>query len=130
MPVAAYTGDFTVGATVAGFDIRTSAYSEDTAANMTVRPVPYAPTYTVVVQVRGFQPRQRRYRCLLYLEADYARLSSLVGQAGILTTPREPAPLPPGTQNAVLTAVRRGEFQNPSNSDGEQTVELEFVMLV
>ncbi len=128
MPQNQYNASFTVGDLAGGFDVRTSGYGDEVEANATIRPIPYAPTYTVVVQVRGVNAKKRSYRGLLYLESDYRTLASLVGQVGILATPREAAPSPPGTTNAVLTSCKRGDMQNPSTPTGELTVELEFVM--
>lgn len=121
-----YIASFTVDATVAKFDIRTSSYSEDTSANMTIRPIPWSPTYNIVVQTKGLQPRTRRYRCIVYTEADFLTLRNLVTRSGILVTPRETASMP-GTANAVLTKASRADFQNPSGE--QQTIDLEFVML-
>ncbi len=128
MPLLAYHATFTVGTTIAGFDIRTSAYNEETTMNATVRPIPWSQTYAVVIQVAGIQPKTRRYRTLLYLENDYLLLQTLVGQMGALATPREPNP--GGTVNAYLQSVKRGDFQWAGDFAGIQGVDLDFVMTI
>jgi len=124
----AYYAAFTVGGQALGFDIRQNSYQENTQANATIRAVPWAATYTVVVQARGIAPRTRQYRAVLYMEQDYLNLQAAVGQTGILQTPREPNVA--AVQNAVLLECRRDDLQNPGDPAGELTVSLSFQMLV
>lgn len=124
---AAYQASFTVGATAYGFDIRTSSYGEDTQANVTIRPVPYAQTYTIVVQSGGSMPVTRTYRAVVYTEDAYLNLRGQRGAIGNLITPREPV------RSAVLTDCRRSDMQainfTTSSASGLQTIELSFTML-
>ena len=128
MPQSGYQANFTsVGLTVAGFDINQSSYQESNQANATVRAIPWAnppnaSLYAVVVQVGGLQPRTRTYKATVYSELDYGALRALVGQFGLVTTPREPA------QTCMLNAVKRGDRQDVTSPTGPQTLDLEFVM--
>ncbi len=127
MPESLYQASFTVASIVYGFDIRSSSYGEDTSANVTVRSVPWAQVYTVVVQSGGSQPVTRTYRALVYTEDAYLNLRGQRGLTGLLITPREPV------RSAVMTACRRADFQSPifttSALSGTQTIELSFTML-
>lgn len=124
-----YQASFTVAAVIYGFDIRTSSYGEETNANMTIRPVPWAniATYTVVMQSGGSMPVTRTYRAVVYTEDAYLLLRGQRGQVGFLVTPREPS------RSAVLTSCKRSDFQDPyfgaSATSGMQTLDLSFTML-
>lgn len=125
---AAYQGNFTVGITVAGFDLNQNSYNETNTVNATVRPIPWAnppsgSLYAIVIQVGGLQPRTRHYKVTVYTEAAYIALRSLVGQLGTVLTPRESA------QPCLLNSVQRGDKQDISSAIGAQTVDLEFTMV-
>lgn len=111
-----YNAGFTANNIAAGFDINQSGYGETVAANLNIRPVPWATPgqYVVSVQVAGFQPYTRTYQITLYAEQDYGALRSLVGQTGTLVTPREGSPTPSQPQPAVLTSIKRGNYQYPA----------------
>lgn len=127
----AYQATFVVNSIVYGFDILQSAYGESTEANLTIRAMPWAPSYTVIVQGAastqgasiGSKAVTRNYRCLVYTETDYLNLRGQRGQIGTLTTPRQSALL------AILTDCKRANFQDPTDVTGPQTIEVNFTML-
>lgn len=125
IPTAIYENSFLVGALNVGFDIRQQGYGETVGSNATVRPIPWAASYTVVIQVGGLQPITRQYRAVVWSETDYGALRSVVGQFGALTTQREGGP-----QAAMLNSIRRSDMQSQVDPKGAVTVDLEFIMMV
>lgn len=105
-----------------GFDVRTNGYSSKVEGNRTVRAVPWANTYNVVIQYGGLQPLTRRYRALVYSEADYLALALLVNTTGELVTPRESTPT-----LASLDSVERDET-DPTSPVGQTSITLNFTM--
>jgi hypothetical protein len=132
-----YLSNFTVGGVAYGFDVRTSGYGESTDANLTIEPIPWAQTYTVVVQgaaapggTTGSMPVMRQYRAIVYTEVDYLLLRGQRGQQGILLTPREGGVGSSGAARpAVLTKCDRADFQDPNTPIGSVTIMVVFVML-
>lgn len=122
MPAGLYLGSFVVGAITHGFDVRTNGYGGGASANAVIRSIPYSPTNAVVTQRGGQKPRTRRYRVILYAEADYQAFLDVVDQNGVLTTPRELA------GNAHLDEVSRDDFENPASAAGELSALLSFTM--
>jgi hypothetical protein len=123
--VVTYNANFTVGATVAGFDVETNGYSSTVEANKTVRAIPWSQVYSVVLQRGGLNPHVRSYRALVYTEADFIQLALLVNvAAGVLITPREPT----GVQ-ANLDLFRRGQSTDRGSVTGLTEVELSFTIL-
>ena len=106
-----------------GFDVRTNGYSSKVEGNRTVRAVPWANTYNVVIQYGGLQPLTRRYRALVYSEADFLALALLVNNTALLQTPREPTPT-----LASLDSIER-EDTDPNTPDGQTAIMLNFTMV-
>ncbi len=116
-----------------------SSYGENTDANVTIRAIPWASNYTVVVQSGGSMPVTRSYRAMVYSEDDYLNLRGQRGAIGNLLTPREQV------RPAILTNCKRGDMQDPNGWDkgkvttgtatgfipisGVQSIELTFTML-
>lgn len=135
--VVTYLATFTANGIDAGFDINQSGYGETVEANITIRPIPWSTVaaYAVSLQMGGLNPIRRTYQATLYTETDYGALRSLVGWTGLLSTIRE-TDLTTNIRSkaAILTSVRRGNFQYPAwphPGDGKdlQTVILDFIML-
>lgn len=122
-PPGVYNASFTVAGTPYGFDVRTNGYGETTEANAVVTAIPWAPTYAVVVQSGGSNPVQRRYRAIVYSEADYLLLRGQRGAIGTLASAREPA------NAAVLMSCNRADFQDPTSVVGSQSIEVGFTMI-
>lgn len=100
----AYQATFVVSSVSYGFDIeQPGGYSSSVEANATVKSVPWAAAYAVVVQSAGILPLPRQYKVILWTEADYLALALQVNKSGTLTTPRE------GAVAAFLNKIERGE---------------------
>lgn len=123
MPATAYLATFIVSAIAHGFDVRTNGYSSSTVENGTTRPIPWAPTYAIVSQTAGFQPKTRQYRVIFYTEIDFNTMENLVGATGVVTTPRQ------ASANAKLTECSRDDMTDSSDPLGGLSAILKFTLL-
>lgn len=120
-----YNATFVVGSTTAGFDIKRDGYASTVAANVNVRPIPWSQTYSVVIQRGGLKPHARSYQAVVYSEADFITLATLVNlPGGVLTTPREPSGVA-----ANLDSFSRGQSMDFTNYTGLTEVNLAFTIL-
>ena len=114
------------GHPAAGFDVLQNGYiTAPVEANRTVREIPWAQTYSVVIQRGGINALVRRYRALVYTEADFLALALLVNlPGGVLTTPREPNPTA-----ANLDSIDREAPIDWTTIDGPCGIQLAFLIL-
>lgn len=131
MPPLAYNASFTVNTIVFGFDVMPSSYGEQTEANLTIRAIPWAPTYTVIVQgaastqgaTLGSKAVTRTYKAIVYTETDYLLLRGQRGQIGALLTARQTV------LQAVMTDCKRDSFQDNTDPAGPQIITVGFTMV-
>jgi len=125
MPLGNYLATFTVGGTVAGFDVRgeSGSYIAPVRANQSVEPIPWAPGYSVVRHYAGLLPHQRQYRVLFYTNDDMVAMALLVGGTGTLVTPRQLA------VQASLDQVDPGPDFDRNDPDGTLSATLSFTLM-
>ena len=106
-----------------GFDVKTNGYASTVEGNRTIRVIPWAPVYSVVVQRGGINPLTRRYTAVVYTEADFIGLALQVNFQGTLVTPREASTL------CNLDSIARGDGLDPGDPLGLSSITLNFTAL-